>query len=135
MRRRHRFRRSNRRVGGPGNRMATDFFAEVVSGFGFETECPEFDCMDWKSDHVELTVGGESFEVQASPYSLGCKVKAPLASASELEELKVVIRVCKENKVMLAGIFPRRFNEASQVFKKAVAAGCNAGRWFRYRGR
>ena len=80
----------NRRVGGPGNRMATDFFAEVVSGFGFETERPEFDCMDWKSDHVELTVGGESFEVQASPYSLGCKVKAPLASASELEELKVV---------------------------------------------
>ena len=80
----------NRRVGGPGNRMATDFFAEVVSVFGFETECPEFDCMDWNSDKVELMVGGEAFEVQASPYSLGCKVKASLAAAATREELKAV---------------------------------------------
>ena len=80
----------NRRVGGPGNRLSSDFFAEVVSGFGFETECPEFDCMDWKSDQVELTFEDEAFEVQASPYSLGCKVKALLTAASTLEELEAI---------------------------------------------
>ena len=40
-----------------------------------------------------------------------------------LERVDQMIRVCHENNVMLAGIFPRRFNEASQVFKKAVQAG------------
>ena len=40
-----------------------------------------------------------------------------------LERVDRMIRVCKKNKVMLAGIFPRRFNPASQVFKKAVEKG------------
>jgi aminopeptidase YwaD len=35
-----------RRVGSQGNREATDFFAKTVSDFGFQTQCPEFDCMD-----------------------------------------------------------------------------------------
>jgi predicted dehydrogenase len=40
-----------------------------------------------------------------------------------LERVDKIIQVCKKNKVMLAGIFQRRFNEATQVFKKAVDAG------------
>jgi len=37
-----------------------------------------------------------------------------------LERVDKMIRVCRRNKVMLAGIFPRRFNEATVAFKKAV---------------
>ena len=80
----------NRRVGSPGNRMATDFLAEIVAGHGFETECPEFDCVDWTYGKAELSVEGETFDVQASPYSLGCEVSACLAAASTLEELEGV---------------------------------------------
>jgi UDP-N-acetyl-2-amino-2-deoxyglucuronate dehydrogenase len=40
-----------------------------------------------------------------------------------LERVDKMIRVCRRNKVMLAGIFPRRFNEATTVFKKAVESG------------
>jgi len=40
-----------------------------------------------------------------------------------LERVDRMIRVCNENKVMLAGIFPRRFNEATAIFKQAVDAG------------
>ena len=40
-----------------------------------------------------------------------------------LERVDRMIRVCKDNRVLLAGIFPRRFNEASQIFKKAVETG------------
>ena len=40
-----------------------------------------------------------------------------------LERTDKMIRVCRKNKVMLAGIFQRRFNEATQVFKKAVTSG------------
>ncbi len=40
-----------------------------------------------------------------------------------LERIDRMIRVCRENKVMLAGIFQRRFLEATQQFKRAVEAG------------
>ncbi len=40
-----------------------------------------------------------------------------------LERVDRMIRICRRNKVMLAGIFPRRFNEATAAFKKAVEAG------------
>ncbi|MDJ0819853.1 MAG: Gfo/Idh/MocA family oxidoreductase [Desulfobacterales bacterium] len=40
-----------------------------------------------------------------------------------LERVDRMIRECKANKVMLAGIFPRRFSDATAFFKKAVEAG------------
>ena len=40
-----------------------------------------------------------------------------------LERVDRMIRACKNNGVMLAGIFPRRFSEATAVFKKAVDSG------------
>jgi aminopeptidase YwaD len=78
----------NRRVGSPGNRAATAFFAEGVASFGFETESPVFDCIDWSQGGAHLTAGGAPFEVLVSPYSLGCHVRAPLLVASTLEELE-----------------------------------------------
>lgn len=81
---------SSRRVGSPGNKAATDLFAQVVGSFGFATESPEFDCVDWTSEGARLAVDGVPFAVQASPYSLGCDVSAPLAVVSTLEELESV---------------------------------------------
>lgn len=40
-----------------------------------------------------------------------------------LARVDKMIRVCKEHHVTLAGIFPRRFNEATMIFKKAVDQG------------
>jgi aminopeptidase YwaD len=80
----------NRRVGSEGNWLATAFFAETIKSFGFEVECPEFECMDWQSEGAIISVDGESFKAQVSPYSLGTQVKAPLVtvcSAAELEAL------------------------------------------------
>ena len=78
----------SRRVGSKGNRAATDLFASVVASFGFETESPEFDCLDWTDEGVHLTVDGASFQAFASPYSLGCHVSASLIVASTVEELE-----------------------------------------------
>ncbi|HUW13154.1 MAG TPA: hypothetical protein VM537_25750, partial [Anaerolineae bacterium] len=80
----------HRRVGSSGNRAATDFFAQVVASFGFETECPEFDCIDWAQDGASLAVEGELFEVLVSPYSLGGQARAPLVVVSTMEELEAV---------------------------------------------
>ncbi len=78
----------NRRVGNEGNRAATDFFASKVASFGFKTESPAFDCIDWTSGGAHLTVDGTAFEAFVSPYSLGCQVSAPLVIASTVEELE-----------------------------------------------
>jgi aminopeptidase YwaD len=77
----------SRRVGSRGNQQATAFFASVVASFGWATEAPEFDCIDWSTDEVRLTAEGTPFEAFASPYSLGCEVRAPLLVASTVEEL------------------------------------------------
>jgi aminopeptidase YwaD len=86
----------NRRVGSEGNQMATSFFAERMQSFGFEVECPEFECMDWRSDGAVISADSESFDVQASPYSLGANVNAPLivaSSAAELERLNITNKI------------------------------------------
>ncbi|MDY7041909.1 MAG: M28 family peptidase, partial [Chloroflexota bacterium] len=77
-------------TGSRGNRMATDIFAEVVTSYGFRTECPEFDCIDWTHGDVHITVDGELFEAFVSPYSLSCHLNAPLTIASTVEELEAV---------------------------------------------
>ncbi len=40
-----------------------------------------------------------------------------------LERVDEMIKACQRNKVVLAGIFPRRFNDATVEFKKAVDRG------------
>jgi len=80
----------HRRVGSEGNRAATGFFARTMASFGFETECSEFDCLDWTHGEASLRAGGEPFEAFISPYSLGCRLTAPLAVASTVGELQVV---------------------------------------------
>jgi aminopeptidase YwaD len=81
----------SRRVGSEGNRAATDFFASIVASFGFETECPDFDCIDWIQEGADLAVDGVPFEAFVSPYSLGCHVRAPLAVVSTVEELEAAV--------------------------------------------
>ena len=92
---------SNRRVGSHGNGEATDFFAAVVKSFGFDTECPEFECMDWRYGDAQLNVDGETFEVNPSPYSLGCQVRGELVTASTVKELEDI--ECRDKVLLLRG--------------------------------
>jgi aminopeptidase YwaD len=80
----------SRRVGSEGNRAATAFFAEVTHMHGFHTETPEFPCIDWADGGANLTADAETFDVHASPYSLGVRADAPLAVVSTVEELEAV---------------------------------------------
>lgn len=80
----------NRRVGSQGNQLASNYFAEIVTGFGFQIDCPQFDCIDWEHGEVQLYLEGESLEAFASPYSLGCRATAPLVVASSIAELETL---------------------------------------------
>ena len=77
----------NRRTGSPGNRAATDLFAQAVAAFGFKVECPEFDCLDWTHAGADLHVGPEAFEAFVGPYSPGGQFRSRLAVVSNVEEL------------------------------------------------
>ena len=81
---------TSRRVGSPGNQAATKFFSDMMHGFGFTLERTPFDCIDWRSDGVSLSAGGDKYEAYASPYSLGCDVQAQLSVCSTLEQLRRV---------------------------------------------
>jgi aminopeptidase YwaD len=80
----------NRRVGSDGNRLATTFFAETIKSSGFKVECPEFECMDWKSEGADISVNGESFDAQVSPYSSGLHARAPLITACYATDLEAL---------------------------------------------
>jgi aminopeptidase YwaD len=75
-------------VGSAGNRAATDFFAARVASFGFQVEMPAFECIDWECEGVCLSANGATFDALASPYSLGCRVSAPLVVVSTVAELE-----------------------------------------------
>src|SRR5699024_5125174 len=70
-----------------GNRAAAGFIAETFQSAGWEVEEQPFDCLDWSQEGAELSVDGEAFPVEISPFSPAASVNAPLSAAGSLEEL------------------------------------------------
>jgi aminopeptidase YwaD len=116
----------NRPVGSPGNRKATDFFAQKTSSFGFQVEPQVFPCIDLEYGDLTLSINGEPYAAFISPYSLGCRIHAPLVTVSTLEQLKSVDAL---NKVLLIygeltkeQLMPKNFpfynpDEHKQIYK------------------
>lgn len=77
-----------RSTGSPGNQAATDFFAGLVRGWGFEVETPQFECIDWETGGATLSAGGEDFQVYPGPYSLGVQAQGVLAAVSTFDQLQ-----------------------------------------------
>ena len=78
----------NRRTGSRGNRAATDFFANTIRPYGYEIDVAPFECQDYICSGSSLMFGESTFEVYASPYSLGCDVLAELITVKSMEELE-----------------------------------------------
>ncbi|MDJ0754352.1 MAG: M28 family peptidase [Ardenticatenaceae bacterium] len=77
----------NRRTGSAGNRAATDFFAETIRPLGYEIDATPFPCLDYMRGESLLAFDGRTFEIEISPYSLACDVRAELVVVSTVEEL------------------------------------------------
>ncbi len=87
-----------RPVGSRGNRAAVELIETYLRSFNFETSMPVFDCMNWQGEWAILRVEGETFPVLISPYCPGGRVRAPLCTASTVDELK---QIDGEGKVVL----------------------------------
>src|SRR4030042_2584056 len=88
----------NRRTGSPGNREATDYFANIVRQLGYDVDTTPFNCMDYRKKNVSLSFKKNNFNVYISPYSLKCDVAAELVSVSTVDELEKIS--CK-SKILL----------------------------------
>ena len=78
----------NRRTGSPGNREATAFFADIVNQLGYTVDTTPFTCLDFTGGKATLECNGHYFEINVSPYSLGCDLTAELITVSSVEELE-----------------------------------------------
>lgn len=78
----------SRCVGSVGNQEASAFFKRQLTRFGWVTDETSFSAIDWNSDGASLFCDGVSFEVQSSPYSLGCSLHGPLVEADSIEKLE-----------------------------------------------
>ncbi len=79
---------TERRVGGAGNRQATDYVKSHFQQAGWQTEETMLQVMDWKTGGANLTCNGRSFEVFSSPYSLGSDVSGELIAVENIEQLQ-----------------------------------------------
>jgi len=77
--------RPNRRTGSAGNRAATSFFGRRVRRLGYDVDAMPFGCLDHPAASASLERG--RFEVMASPYTLGCDVRAGLVAVSTVGQL------------------------------------------------
>jgi len=76
-----------RPVGSVGNREAADFIEQEMALLGWETETPEFEALDWHDEGAVLSAENKTFEVSASPFSLGYSGEAELVSVTNADEL------------------------------------------------
>jgi len=93
--------RPHRRLGSPGNRAATKFVARTLRPWGYEIDATPFQCLDHVIRETSLTCVSRPFEVQASPYSPGCRVAAELVLAGTVEELASCR--CRDRILLLRG--------------------------------
>ena len=128
--------------------MIADFHARAIEGMkGGHLACvfsrskanadrvaKAFDCASYQNYKTFLAHPGLDIVAIATPSGAHLEPCVQAAKAGKhiicekplevtLERVDRMIRACDENRVMLAGIFPRRFNEATTVFKRAVDSG------------
>lgn len=124
---------NGRCVGSEGNRDATSLFAEALESFGFQVEKPSFDCFDWHEKGATLMAEREVFHLQASPYSLPCRINAPLGTVTTVEALKTTAAegkvVLLKGEIAAEALMPKNFIFYNPVEHQEITA-CLENRGF-----
>lgn len=92
-----------REVGSEGNRRATRFFEEELSGLGWHPEKTEFEAMDWKDAGASLQCGEHSFQVLVGPYSNPFEGETPTGNGSWCRPISMPKRGRPEPSIMPPG--------------------------------
>jgi len=76
-----------RPVGSRANRLAADYFLDILSVNGFKISKQEFDCIDWQPGKAYARAGREYVNLLPSPYSPAVNASSKLICISSLEKL------------------------------------------------
>lgn len=79
---------TERRVGGNGNRHATQYVKKHFQKAAWKTEETLLSVMDWKTEGAILTCEEQSFEIFSSPYSSGCTESGVIIPVENIEQLE-----------------------------------------------
>ncbi|MBT5717087.1 MAG: Gfo/Idh/MocA family oxidoreductase [Opitutae bacterium] len=113
--------------------------AELVAAFARNDDkarvfAEKYGCTDYSDinsflQHPEMevvtiaSVSGAHLEHASSAAKAGKHIICEKPLEVTTDRIDQMIEVCAENNVSLSGIFPRRFNDSTYIFKKAIEGG------------
>ena len=114
---------NGRPVGSASNIEAMEFISAILASAGGKIEKQNFNCYNWESSEVKLSIDYNGIEAYASPFSLSCNAEAPfsiLTSLADLEENDIqdkFVLLCKDlvNEQFIPKNFPF-YNPANQKY-------------------
>lgn len=77
-----------RPTGSVANRRAENYITQVFRRNGFQVELQEFECIDWEQNQTILKVRNAEVQVEPSPYSLPCDVRARIEVLENMFQLE-----------------------------------------------
>jgi aminopeptidase YwaD len=76
----------NRWTGSPGEKQASDWFAQQLAGMGYDMQQTTFPVAAWDYEGTEFYLEGQPLDAGAQFYSVGCDVRGPLVAVRLDEE-------------------------------------------------
>lgn len=102
---------------------------EKAQAFAGEHGCAGYSDLDAFLAHPEMdavticSVSGAHLEHATAAARAGKHIICEKPLEVTPQRIDEMIRICREHGVSLSGIFPRRFNDATRIFKAAIEAG------------
>jgi predicted dehydrogenase len=102
---------------------------EKAQTFAQKYECAGYSDMDAFLNHPEMevvticSVSGAHLEHATLAAKAGKHIICEKPLEVTTDRIDQMIKVCNQNNVSLSGVFPRRFNDSTFIFKKAIEDG------------
>ena len=100
---------------------------EKANKFASQYDCQGYSDLDAFLNHPEMnvvticSVSGAHLEHASKAARAGKHIICEKPLEVTPERIDQMIEVCAQNQVVLSGVFPRRFNDSTSIFKKAIA--------------
>ena len=102
---------------------------DKASAFSTKYGCQGYSDLDTFLAHPDMqvvticSVSGAHLEHATAAANAGKHIICEKPLEVTTERIDQMIRVCEENNVSLSGVFPRRFNDSTHIFKQVIEEG------------
>ncbi len=102
---------------------------DKAAAFASKYDCQGYSDLDTFLAHPDMqvvticSVSGAHLEHATAAANAGKHIICEKPLEITTERIDQMIRVCEENNVSLSGVFPRRFNDSTHIFKQVIEEG------------